>query len=410
MRIPTDRFLLDAKSLERAFAELLADATHLTTIAAWATLGIPLKMAVDSGVKHDAFVGCSFCGSQPEALITLNQNAKLRIVDDIQPKGIFHPKLYLFRNRHDWIAIVGSPNFTNAAFETNMESAVIVRPTLDEVSTLKSYVRDLSTRSKPMSSTWLRRYRERYKAAQHRRSFPNEAPPTRSTIRPSPTSASSLLAYSWSSYRDSIMRAAQLGSGNGNTRRDILFDTDSSYVETLNQTTPLMHKKFSRLTHEEFRKVIGADEIMPDCGWFGRLTGGGDGVNALSKNARLRSVIDKNIPRILKSESPQMAVDSARILFESMGEFYGIAHAAPTRLLTLARPDLFFSVNSKSENRLSSLFEMPMARLKRWEGYSEALSIIHRSKWFRSSEPKKKIDSRLWRARVALLDVYAYDP
>jgi len=68
-------------------------------------------------------VGTHFYQTHPDFLEVFVDDPKIRVV--LQPSGVFHPRIYLFENsRDDWACIIGSPNFTGAAFSTNVEVAL----------------------------------------------------------------------------------------------------------------------------------------------------------------------------------------------------------------------------------------------------------------------------------------------
>jgi phosphatidylserine/phosphatidylglycerophosphate/cardiolipin synthase-like enzyme len=67
-------------------------------------------------------VGIHFYQTHPDFLKVFVDDPNVHVV--LQPSGVFHPKIYLFENsRNDWACIIGSPNFTGAAFSRNAEVA-----------------------------------------------------------------------------------------------------------------------------------------------------------------------------------------------------------------------------------------------------------------------------------------------
>ena len=81
-----------------------------------------------------------------------------------------------------------------------------------------------------------------------------------------------------------------------------------------------------------------------------------------------------------------------------------------TRLLTVYRPDRFFSLNTASVTGIANLIGMRKSRLTTWEGYSEVLKRLWSTPWFQDSPPAKVGSRELWDARVALIDVFVYEP
>ena len=68
-------------------------------------------------------MGTHFYQTHPDFLKVFIGDRRFRFV--LQPSGVFHPKIYLFENnRNDSACVIGSPNFTDAAFRSNVEVAV----------------------------------------------------------------------------------------------------------------------------------------------------------------------------------------------------------------------------------------------------------------------------------------------
>src|SRR5258708_28703099 len=111
MSLKVLRFVHTPSELETELADLLAEARSLKLAVAWATLGRPLDMILNSDVPTESFVGTSFNRSHPDAISKLRTLGTVRIYEE-QQDGIFHPKLYMFRTSPGYKAIVGSPNLT----------------------------------------------------------------------------------------------------------------------------------------------------------------------------------------------------------------------------------------------------------------------------------------------------------
>ncbi|MEK7671570.1 MAG: hypothetical protein AAB344_05050 [Bacteroidota bacterium] len=211
-----------------------------------------------------------------------------------------------------------------------------------------------------------------------------------------------LLTYRWADYYKLLRRQSVRKNGT-----DGLFDSDESYLKTLAIVRPIIRKRFDRVQGLEFRYLIGGRETKPNTGYFGSLTGAGDGLKALKKNQWLRQKLTKILPYIQNARDEESALLAARELFVNVTKIKGAKNAVATRLLTMSRPDLFFSVNKESMRKLARVFGVPPSGLKQWDGYEAALRKLWQSKWYRSPRPKNPQEARVWDARVALLDVYA---
>ncbi len=91
---------------------------------AWASSGFPLfdELLAKRNRVSQLVVGTHFYQTHPDFLEVFVGDPKVHVV--LQPSGVFHPKVYLFENsRDDWACVIGSPNFTGAAFSSNAEVA-----------------------------------------------------------------------------------------------------------------------------------------------------------------------------------------------------------------------------------------------------------------------------------------------
>lgn len=397
--------LLSCKDLQREFSTLMKEASRLSIIAAWATPGFLLDLLGRSSIATECFIGTNFSSTTPEALETLSSYGPLYV--DERTDRVFHPKVYLFRVGSKYELIVGSPNLTDSAFRRNYEIAV--RMTLKDASAqfLLDHLNMLRKTLRRVDAAWLETYRRRYKpptgnmGARLRVEAPQRG---QAKTKPSLKVLGTLLREDWGKYAETVKRRSLMTH-----KRDVLFDPKYSYLEALDRLVPIIKQPFDRLGKVEFRKLIGGKVEGFDYGWFGSLTANGRGVHELMTNGRLRRGVALLLPKVLAAKSNDDVLKSARLLYDHLARVPGLKHAAPTRLLAVARPDRFFSVMGPSVRRLADTFGMSQARLKRWEGYAEALKMVWESKWYRSPEPRDPKEARMWNARVALLDAYAYE-
>ena len=106
------------------------------------------------------------------------------------------------------------------------------------------------------------------------------------------------------------------------------------------------------------------------------------------------------------SAFPQLAFDSYRALREIDGVGPGIT----TRLLTLARPDRFVSVNGASTKGLAASFGLASSTLGNPSNYTHLLTAIYNQDWYKTPAPRIAHQHTIWRIRAALLDPFVYDP
>lgn len=213
-----------------------------------------------------------------------------------------------------------------------------------------------------------------------------------------------MLASTWSAYYELLQSSAREKHG-----FDALYRPSGSYLETLKRLKPILKIPFSELSGEDMQKVIGYEAQGYDYGWFGSIRSNGQGWHEFLHNNDLRDFLRQALPQIERAGTERGALSVAQELFEKCVSIPRVGQAAPTRLLAIYRPDLFFSVNGNSLKNLSRLLGIPQSKLKTWGGYEQALQKIWQARWYHSQPPAGIDERRAWDARVALLDAYAYE-
>ena len=102
---------------------------------------------------------------------------------------------------------------------------------------------------------------------------------------------------------------------------------------------------------------------------------------------------------------PQLAFESYAALRDVVGVGPGIA----TRLLTLARPDRFVSLNDGSSAGLANFFNFAPTTLGETHNYAALLTAIYDQDWYWNPVPATAREHGIARIRTALLDSFVYD-
>ncbi len=114
---------------------------------------------VDQGKLSRALIGTQFAQTEPWVLRELDKvPGRLKLV--ISGEGTFHPKLAIgFRGRSVRV-IVGSSNFTSAAYSTNTELNVRIEGDAEdpEIRRFLRFYQDVWAEGKPLDHGWLRDY------------------------------------------------------------------------------------------------------------------------------------------------------------------------------------------------------------------------------------------------------------
>jgi len=129
-----------------------------------------------------------------------------------------------------------------------------------------------------------------------------------------------------------------------------------------------------------------------------RVVFGNDARRTRIENAVKRAARDHAFPRI--------AMDA----YEEILGFRQVSHGVATRLLAIARPDRFVSVNSGSREGLARYVGLAPTTLGQPENYEELLRRIHKKPWSqaREREDRGALEKEAYSMRVALLDCFVY--
>lgn len=408
----TVRFLLDDKTVCETMSQAAKDAVSVRILAAWATQGAGLNcFSACAAARKQAIIGTCFAVTEPDALHGLiRQGFDLRVVHQLPSGGTFHPKVYLFeRSDGGWTALLGSANLTDAAFTRNAEAMVEVALTAESAAPLNAFFDGhwKSAHAKEITDEWFEWYKAEYEAAAQRRSRDiaeaerrKKSSPKQATASPRTSQLQDLMKSDWAGYVRRLAARKDLGPR-------FLDGDDNSYLRTLSLTSPTLRSGFAKADPDDVGRVMGKSD---NCGWLGRVhLMRGRGAK-IYRDQALRALVDRCLQPLWATSGEQESLDAARDIFTALRKVDGFGPGFITRMLTVAKPDHFYSLNAASEDGLASLFGIPKARLRTWEGYEEGLKVVYATQWYKSAPPTDKKMKRLWDARVALLDAYAYTP
>lgn len=179
---------------------------------------------------------------------------------------------------------------------------------------------------------------------------------------------------------------------------------DRSWRGVITKLCPLMGRDWSSLEESDQKRLLGLLEESDEV-WA--LLGRMRGCSPVFGNDATRTRIQEALKRAAHDDAfPKIAMDAYR---EMLG-FRQISRAVATRLLAIARPDRFVSVNSGSEEGLARYVGLAPTTLGHPENYEELLRRIYRKRWFRSGEPEggSALERKVYSMRVALLDCFVY--
>jgi hypothetical protein len=83
----------------------------------------------------EGYVGVDLGGTTVEALTYLSEltSATINVVESNMRGVVFHPKVFEFSGKNDWLTIVGSSNMTMGGFLSNVEASVVIQGKLGDV-------------------------------------------------------------------------------------------------------------------------------------------------------------------------------------------------------------------------------------------------------------------------------------
>jgi len=121
------RLLTTSSSLERAFEQSLTQHTRVSFAVAWSSHDFP---GCDELIRHEdkidqGVVGIHFYQTHPSFIEHFLHDDRVKFMKN--SSGVFHPKIYVFETSpKDWTCLIGSANFTAAAFSTNSEACLLI--------------------------------------------------------------------------------------------------------------------------------------------------------------------------------------------------------------------------------------------------------------------------------------------
>ncbi len=397
--------LLGARQMHAALSRLIDTSEEIWIAVAWGYNGKLANLLMENRAKFQSVTfGLNGFATSPDLVDRLVgvKNAFIAKAD----KGIFHPKLYLFRNGDDLDAIVGSANFTNGGLDRNHEACLHIRGSSGDVifeqlgRELQGYRTLQQSATKPIADS----YRRQHDAARKRRGPENP-------ILPGEKNAKGLLSPLATMTWDTFKSKAKLDPHHNFRRRMALLREIQQLlasVQTFSELSPAVWKGVAGTLGDKEKAEAGLDQH--DWGWFGSMGGNGDFAGlVLARDPELAQAIDC-IPR--KDPVSLEHFDEFRQRFRSAftkarAKHVG-AYPTATRLLAMKRPDTFVCANGKNRDGLAEALNFAPTTLSMENYWDRIIVPIRSAPWYNADRPDGP-DSELWDYRVAMLDTIYYD-
>ncbi|MYC68420.1 MAG: hypothetical protein F4X12_19050 [Acidobacteriia bacterium] len=398
--------LITRENIVHCFLQNLLWAKEIDLATAWMTPnpGINALRRRPRDVRLRAVVGLADTISDPKALRDLADLGQLRTPKTIEESRRFHPKVYIFRGENKSVAWIGSANFTDSGLGQNEEVLLEV----EDTAATDLWFNQLWGRCDLLDESSINHYEGWRKLNSSR---PMIVPWSRVTI--DLLSPIQLLKKvdSWNSYVVALKECDcwwQRWSGHNAKQQWSVLGYSCSWSETIRRLHSLIQKNWYLLSTEDQSQLLG---LKKNCS---ALLGSMRGPARQAVFVDWREDIEEIVLKVLVAKDekfPDVAVDSYESLLKCKGvrRRPGLGPGIATRLLTLARPDRFVSLNDKSMVGLECFFNFPENALSDPQNYGHLLEKIYNLKWYSDAIPISEQEREIFGMRSALLDSFFYD-
>jgi hypothetical protein len=399
----TMKLLTTSFDLTKSFRDAMRRYQRYRFCVAWASWNFPLydELLKRQDRISQLVVGTHFYQTHPNFLQAFIDHPAARFV--FQPRGIFHPKIYLFENNpDDWACIIGSPNFTGAAFSSNLEAAVLFDSKVPDARSiydrLSNMIEEQWRNGEKLTRPRLDRYQSIWDLQRPR--LQNLAGTFGNTTTGKALVDIELFGLSWPEF---VSRVKSEKHHSLPDRLRVLKAVRGYFAN---------NKRFGEMDPEQRRRIAGVapPEVSPDGRWdwgyFGHMKGAGRFWRAVNRNDQSLSAALDCIPL-----DGLVAEDHYRAFVEFFQKAFpkgGGGIAVATRLLCMKRPDMFVCLDSKNRTALCKEFGITWANMDDERYWREVIERVRLMKWW--NEPRPVEDEEIWLGRTALLDALYYEP
>jgi len=389
------KIITEVDALFEALEELFDWAEQVDMSFAWASSGQGQGRhwkAMRLGKVRRAVIGTAFAQTEPRALEVLDEKPdRLRLM--INSEGTFHPKVIIGRKGDRARAIVGSANYTTAAYTTNTELSVFFDGLAkdNELRSLQVFVDEQWTLGTALSKDWLDEYRRVWEAARRKKIVVPGAKLEISSI--------SSLSMSWEAYVNLINAQQNRTLADGNKVR--VFGSHPSYFHEIDEASKIFQQEptFANISKADRQFLMGMGRSS---GFIGTMRAAGYAKEIVNESpAKVGAALD-----LIPLEGP-ISRSLVEEVLNNMTQLKGVKVGVASRLLAVRRPDVFVSVNNGSKPQFARL--IGGKRIDTVKQYLALLDHIWSTEWYAASEPEEEHGASIWRRRAALLDSALYE-
>ena len=387
--------LIDHTNILSRFDGNLTWATDVDIATAWATSndGLRSLQQHDSSIRVRAVVGLWGNLTDPMTLRTLAEIGELRLVDATQR---FHPKVILFRGSGRLVAWIGSANFTSGGFGMNEEALFETT----NAQTVAGWFDKLWKRCGPIRDNDVDEY-----AASRRRNPPPKSTPPPLPVATAATSKPADLLQEVDDWRDYVDALEQCDRWWSTRFGWSVLGELYSWSETIQVLHDVVaHRDWRSLNDHERQRLLG---LTPGEGWalLGRMRAPSMQTVFGSHLASIQQIV-QGIAAAPESAFPNAAIRA----YAQLTALDGVGPGIATRLLSLARPDRFVSLNGASKAGLAEAFAVPPSTLSQPRSYGRLLEQIYGEAWYSDPRPVDAREETVRWMRASLLDCFVYEP
>ncbi|NJD76242.1 MAG: NgoFVII family restriction endonuclease [Candidatus Methanoperedens sp.] len=395
------KFLGSSKLINEEMSRLIKKYKTGSWAVAWASINFDCyKIFSAHKMKFEKIIiGTHFYQTHPNFIKDVIGEPNIRF--DMNPGGVFHPKLYLFENDpKEWECIIGSPNFTQYAFEYNSETAMLISnkdiESDNAYKEIKKVIGDYWKKSKKISKDDLTKYQKMWERKQKPLKKLSGRYDDLDKSHKSPLDIE-IITMTWEEYISKISK-------------------DKYYQERIKLISSARdlfrkHGHFKDIGDDGRDKLAGlvgtgiSDDGL-DWWLFGTMTRAWQFNHAIKdNNIHISQALDF-IP--FTGEITKTDYDLYYEEFKKVFPNGGYNTPTVTRLLAMKRPDYFLCLNKKNWDKFSD--EFGIARDIRPDNYWDAIvERIIDCEWWNSDKPTKKEEEIVWAGRAAFLDGHLYE-
>lgn len=390
------KLISESKELQRELLRCMKNHEKISFAVAWATTGTKVYEALVErrDAIHHGVIGTHFYQTAPDVLDDFVGDDRVRFV--LQPSGVFHPKIFLFRSGRCWDAFVGSANLTRGALGPNAEVVMHVTHE-DGADHMRSDVQDTIKRfrsdgkkASPEIAEAYREAHERMKKLRDRLSGGYGSAKSKSPLQ------SEVMSMSWRQFYAAVREP---GDGYLRDRIRLLADARDAFRT---------HASFAAMHVDTRAMIAGLPNGRTDKqGYFGSMKGDGvfhgaikgdtPGISAALDRIPLEGPVRREDYEAFVGEFEQALLDGRRRP--------GVA----SRLLAMKRPDTFVCLSKRNRAGLADDFGISASGIDFDVYWDSVVGRIGDSRWWSASPPGGGDELATWQGRAAMLDAIFYD-